>query len=144
MNKKLLISLLSVLVLSATVVFADDTTTTNTRPEQPKFENGTLPDFVKVQFQQGQSLQTKGGKGQSSQFGGRRPSQKPDSQPGGKMEPKEWDSSSNNGQGLPPQMNGEQGQNFQGVQLPQFGENTSNGRPPMPPKQNNSTTSSES
>jgi hypothetical protein len=33
MNKKLLISLLSVLVLSTTIAFADDTTTTNTRPE---------------------------------------------------------------------------------------------------------------
>ena len=33
MNKKLLISLLSVLVLSTTIAFADDTTTTNTIPE---------------------------------------------------------------------------------------------------------------
>jgi len=136
MNKKLLISLLSVLVLSTTVVFADDTTTTNTRPEPPKFENGTPPDFVKGQGVNGENdignppRDFKGG--QNGQFAGRRPSKKPDSQPGGKMEPKEWDTSSNNGQ------------NFQGGQPPQFDGNNSNGRPPMPPKQDTSTTSSES
>ena len=132
MNKKLLISLLSVLVLSTTVAFADDTTTTNTRPEPPKFENGTPPNFVKGQSPQGQPPQMNSEKGQNVQFGGRRPSKKPDSQPGGKMEPKEWDTSSNNGQ------------NFQGGQPPQFDGNNSNGRPPMPPKQDTSTTSSES
>lgn len=140
MNKKLLISLMSVLVLSATVVMADDTTTTNTRPEPPKFENGTPPDFVK---EQGVNNGVNGEKnignpprdfkgGQNGQFTGRRPSKKPDSQPGGKMEPKEWDSSLNNGQnGQPPEP-------------PEFNGNNSNGRPPMPPQQNTSTTSSES
>lgn len=140
MNKKLLISLLSVLVLSTTIAFADDTTTTNTRPEPPKFENGTgvneRPDFVKGQPPQGQPPQMNGEKGQNGQFGGRRPSKKPDSQPVGKMEPKEWDTSFDNGQnfqcGQPPQgVNNSSGNNF-------------NGRPPMPPKQNTSTTSSES
>ncbi len=96
MNKKLLISMLSVLVLSSAVVMAEDTTT-NTRPEPPKFENGTPPDFVK-----GQPPQMNSENGQKGQFNGRRPKYKPDSQPGGKMEPKEWGTSSNNGQ--PPQM----------------------------------------
>ena len=92
MNKKLLISLLSVLVLSTTIVVANDTTTTtNSRPEPPKFENGTPPDFVK-----GQSPKMNGEKSQNDQFKGRRPKYKPDSQPGGKIEPKEWDSSPNN------------------------------------------------
>ena len=92
MNKKLLISLLSVLVLSTTIAMADDTTATNTRLEPPKFENGTPPDFIK-----GQPPQFNGQKGQ---FDGKRPKYKPDSQPGGKMEPKEWGSPSDNGQGF--------------------------------------------
>ena len=132
MNKKLIISLFSVLVLSATTVMADDSTTTsNTRPEPPKFENATPPDFVKGQSPQGQPPQMNGKKDQKGQFGGRRPSKKPDSQPGGKMEPKEWDTSSDSGQ------------NFQGGQPPQGVNNNSsnsNGRPPKPPKQDNSTT----
>ena len=44
MKRKLLISLLSVLVLSTAVVMADETTT-NTRPEPPQFENGIPPEF---------------------------------------------------------------------------------------------------
>ncbi len=108
------------------------------------------------QFASGQRSQMKGQNGPNGQFGGRRPTLKPDSQPGGKMEPKEWDSSSNgvqggeppqmNGQnGQPPQMNGQNGQlpqinaNEQPPEPPQFDGNNSNGRPPMPPQQNNST-----
>ena len=122
----------------------DSTTTTNTIPEPPKFENGTPPDFVKGQgVNNGVNGENNIGnpprdfKGdKNGQFGGRRPSKKPDSQPGGKMEQKEWDTSSDNWQdfqcGQPPQgVNNSSGNNF-------------NGRPSMPPKQNTSTTSSES
>ncbi len=138
MNKKLLISLLSVLVLSTAVVMADDTTTTNTRPEPPKFENGTginnRPDFAKGQPPQW-------GNGQKGQFNGRRPSKKPDAKPGGDRKPPEWDNSSANGQNLqPPPFNDENGQGFREKQPPQFDKN---GRPPKPPKEETSTTTNE-
>ena len=120
MKRKLLISMLSVLILSSAVVMADETTT-NTRPEPPKFENGTPPDFVKGQ-------PPKWGNGQKSQFDGKRPSKKPDNKPGGDRKPPEWDNSSGNGQG------------FQGKQPPQFDEN---GRPPKPPKEENTDTTTE-
>ena len=121
MDKKLIISLLSVLVLSTTVVMADDTTTTNTtRQALPKFENGTPPDFVK-----GQPSQFSGQKGQ---FDGKRPSKKPDAKPGGDRKPPEWDNSSGNGQG------------FHGKQPPQLDKN---GRPPKPPKEENTNTTTE-
>ena len=106
---------MSVLVLSATIVMADDsTTTTNTRPEPPKFENGTPPDFVKGQEINGENNignPPRGFKGdKNGQFGGRRPSKKTDSQPGGKMEPKKWNGSLNNSQNgqpsEPPELNG--------------------------------------
>ena len=129
MNRKLFISLLSILVLSVTPVFADDTTATaNTRPEPPRFENGTPPDFVKGQPPHGQPQHMNGEKGR---FTGRRPSKKPDSKPGGDMTPPDWDSSSNK-------------QDFQAGQPPKFDGNDSNGLPPRPPKENNSTISSES
>ena len=67
-----------------------------------------------------------GEKGQNGQFGGRRPSKKPDSKPGGDRTPPGWNSS-NSG-------------NFQGGQPPQFNGENSNGRPSMPPRQNNSAT----
>ena len=133
MNKKLLISLLSVLVLSSAVVMAEDTTT-STRPEPPKFENGTPPDFVKGQPPQGQPPQINGENGQKGQFEGRLPSKRPDAKPGGDRKPPEWDSSNNNGQPpKPPGVNN--GVNVNG--------NNSNGRPPLPQKQKD-TTSSES
>ena len=123
MNKKLLISLLSVLVLSSAVVMAEDTTT-NTKPEPPKFENGTPPDFVK-----GQPLQMNSENGQKGQFDGRRPSKRPDAKPGGDRKPTEW-VSSNNQNGQPPEPL-------------QFNGDNSNGKPPLPPNQNN-TVSNES
>lgn len=130
MKRKLLISLLSVLVLSSAVVMADETTT-NTRPEPPqiengippKFENGTPPDFVKGQPPQGVNAN-----GQKGQFDGKRPSKKPDNKPGGDRKPPEWDNSSDKGQG------------FQGKQPPQFDKN---GRPPKPPKEKNTDTTTE-
>ena len=122
MNKKLLISVLSVLVISSAVVMAEDTTT-NTRPEPPKFENGTFPDFLK-----GQPPQINGENGQQGQFNGRRPNRRPDAKPGGDKKPPEWDSSNNNGQPSEP---------------PQFNGDNSKGKPPLLPKQNN-TVSSES
>jgi len=121
MKRKLLISLLSVLVLSTAVVMADDTTTTNSRPEPPQFENGTPPDFVKGQPPQW-------GNGQKGQFDGRRPSKKPDTKPGGDRKPPELDNSSDNGQW------------FQGKEPPQFDKN---GRPPKPPKEENTDTTTE-
>ena len=45
MKRKLLISLLSVLVLYSAVVMADGTPTTNTRPEPLQFENGIPPEL---------------------------------------------------------------------------------------------------
>lgn len=131
MSKKFLISLLSVLVLSATVVMAEDTTTTTSRPQPPQFENGTSSDFNSNggNFTKGKPPQMNGEKGQNGKYGGRRPSKKPDSKPGGDKTPSEWDTSSNNTQ---------DGQNFQGGQPPQFNGNNSNNRPPMPPKQDTS------
>ena len=129
MNKKLLISLLSVLVLSSAVVMAEDTTT-NTKPEPPKFENGTPPDFVKGQPPQGPPPQINGENGQKWQFDGRRPSKRPDAKPGGDRKPPEWDSSNN--------------QNGQPPEPLQFNGDNSNGRPPLPPDQDKSSDSTES
>ncbi len=140
MYKKLLVSLLSVLVLSTTVAFADDTITTNTRPEPPQFENGIppelkngtgvndRPDFIKGQHPQGQPPQINGERVQNGQFDGRPPSKKPDNKPGGDRKPPEWDNSSDNGQ------------RFQGKQPPQFDKN---GRSPKPPKEENTDTTTE-
>ena len=136
MNKKFLISLLSLLVLSSTLAMADETTTT-TRPEPPQgvntnFENGTPPDFVK-----GQGINTDNNignpprdfsGGQKGQFDGRRPSKKPDKKPDGDRKPPEWDNASDNGQG------------FQGKQPPQFDKN---GRPPKPQTESDTNTTNE-
>lgn len=112
---------------------ADDTTTTNTRPESPQFENGIPPEFKngtgvndRLDFVKGQPPQWENG--QKGQFDGKRPSKKPDNKPGGDRKPPEWDNSSDNGQG------------FQGKQPPQFDKN---GRPPKPPKEENIDTTTE-
>ena len=116
MNRKLLVSFLSVLILSASVVMAEDTTTneTETRPQPPQgvnefFEKGmTPPDFNSnnKNFTKGQPPQFNG---QDDKFKGRRPSKKPDSKPGGDRTPPDWDNSSNG-----------QGQDFQNGQPLQF------------------------
>ena len=143
MNKKLLISFLSVLIFSSVSVMADDTaTTTDARPQPPQFENGTPPDFTKGQgVNEGVNDGVNNGvnianpprdfKGsQKSQFNGRRPSKKPDSKPGGDRTPPNWDSSVN-------------GQNIQDGQPPQFNGSIKD-RPPKPPKEKSSASSTES
>ncbi len=135
MNKKLLISFLSVLIFSSVSVMADDTaTTTDARPQPPQFENGTPPDFTKGQgVNEGVNIANpprdfKGG--QNGRFDGRRPSKKPDSKPGGDRTPPNWDSSVN-------------GQNIQDGQPPQFNGSIKD-RPPKPPKEKSSASSTES
>ena len=128
MNKKFLISLLSVLVLSTTVVMADEITT-NTRPEPPQFENGIPPEFkngTPPDFVKGQPPQW--GNVQKGQFDSKRPNKKPDNKPGGDRKPPEWDNSSDNGQG------------FQDKQPSQFDKN---GRPPKPLTEENKDTTTE-
>ena len=136
MNKKLLISFLSVLIFSSVSVMADDTTTTtDARPQPPQFENGTPPDFTKGQgIKDGVNMANPPRNfkdGQNGQFDGRRPSKKPDSKPGGDRTPPDWDSSSN-------------GQIFQDSQSPQFNGSNLKDRQPKPPKEKNSTSSTES
>jgi len=93
MKKTLALLVLGMLVIGYSAPVFADTSAENLRQKLPKFENGQRP-------------QINGENGQKGEFDGRRPKYKPDSQPGGKMMPKEWDSSSNkefNGK-QPPQM----------------------------------------
>lgn len=99
MKKVLSLLVLSMFVIGGSVpAFAD--TTENSRPQPPQFENG-------------KQSQMNGQNNQNGQFNGRRPKYKPDSQPGGKMEPQEWSSSSDG--------------NYQGGQPPQMKEGFNNG-----------------
>ena len=88
MKKSLSLLVLGLFIIGYSGAVFADTTETNSRPQPPQFSHNG-----------GQSPQMNG---QNGQFEGRRPKYKPDSQPGGKMEPKEWDTSLNNVQ--PPQM----------------------------------------
>ena len=115
MKKALSLVILGMFAIGYFIPSFAETTDTNSRPQRPQFENGQRP-------------QMNGENGQNGQFDGRRPKYKPDSQPGGKMEPKEWDNSSGSGQG------------FQGKEPPQFDKN---GRPPKPPKEENANNASE-
>lgn len=130
MSRKLPVLMLLMSILLVAPVMADDKTTTTSIPQPPKFENGTPPDFNGGNFTNGQPPEMSGENGKSDvQNRGGRPSKKPDLKPGGDKTPQQWDASSNNGQnGQPPRFNG----------------NNFNGRPPMPPEQSASTTSSES
>jgi len=101
MKKVLALSVLALFVIGYSGATFAQTTETNSRPQPPQFsQNG------------GQSLQMNS-ENAKGQFDGRRPKYKPDSQPGGKMEPKEWDSSSDS--------------NFQGGQPPQMKDGMKNG-----------------
>ena len=91
MKKALVLPVLALFVIGYSGAVFADTTDTSTRPQPPQFKNGTPPNF-----------NFGSENGQKEQFEGRRPKYKPDSQPGGKMTPKEWDTSSYNGQ--PPQI----------------------------------------
>ena len=92
MKKVLVLSFLALFVICYSGITFAETSETNSRPQPP---------------------QINGENGQKGQFNGRRPKYKPDSQPGGKMEPKEWDTSSDN--------------NFQGGQPPQMKDGMKNG-----------------
>ncbi|MBQ8475755.1 MAG: hypothetical protein IJ877_06295 [Candidatus Gastranaerophilales bacterium] len=115
MKKKLVLLVLGLFIVGYSGVVFADTTNTSSKPQPPQFsQNGGQPPQMN-----GEKLNNK------------RPKYKPDSQPGGKMTPKEWDNSSDN--------------NFQGGQPPEPPQgtdtNNSNSRPPMPPKQDNSSSS---
>ena len=102
MKKVLVLSVLALFVVGYSGITFAETSETNSRPQPPQFsQNGSQPP------------QMNGENGTNGQFNGRRPKYKPDSQPGGKMEPKEWDSSSDN--------------NFQGGQPLQMKDGMKNG-----------------
>lgn len=100
MKKVLSLLVLGMFIIGCSVPAFSETTDNNSRPQRPQFENGQRP-------------QMNGENGQNGQFDGRRPKYKPDSQPGGKMEPKEWDTSSS--------------KNFKGGQPPEMKEGLKNG-----------------
>ena len=102
MKKVLVLSVLALFAIGYSGITYAETSETNSRPQPPQFSQNS-----------GQPPQMNGENGQKGQFNGRRPKYKPDSQPGGKMEPKEWDSSSDN--------------NFQGGQPPQMKDGMKNG-----------------
>ena len=83
--KRIVLLVSGLFVISCSLSVFADIANTNDRPQPPKFKIGTPPDF-----------------NYNNQFSNKRPKYKPDLQPGGKMEPKEWSSS--------------QGDNFQDMQ----------------------------
>ncbi|MBQ7449948.1 hypothetical protein IJS77_00900 [bacterium] len=119
MNKKLLITALSIMLLGSIVVIASETTSNSN--SQTQFERGMTPPNGQ-NFENGQPPQINGNSASNQQFNGRRPSKKPDSKPGGDRTPQEWES--DNGQT----------QNT----------NTQNNRPPMPANSRQTTSTSES
>ena len=90
MKKILTLLVLGLFIAGYSAPAFAQTTDTTSRRQPPKFENGTPPNY------------NSNGENATGQFDGRRPKYKPDSQPGGKMEPKKWanssDRNSKNGQ----------------------------------------------
>ena len=81
MKNVLSLLVLGMFVIGCSVPAFAETTDTSSRPQGPQFEKKERPQMNRENSQKGQ-------------FNVRRPKYKPDSQPGGKIEPKEWEDSS--------------------------------------------------